>query len=540
MPHLRADLILTNGTLLTLDEAIPHATAIAVRGDRILAVGDASLRELADGRTEIIDLNGRTVVPGFTDGHIHFTWWALRRREVDLSAATSPEAAAERVAERATQTPPGEWITGGGFDRNRWPGSQWPSRELLDKAAPHHPVALHSKDYHSIWVNSVALARAGITRETPDPDGGVIWRNPDSGEPIGILSEAAVELIERAIPRPTPAQAAEAIAEAQPAAWAAGLTGIHEISDTPELTAFRAFQTLRAQGRLGLRVLQYIPAERLDTFVEAGIRSGFGDEWIRIGGVKFFMDGALGSRTALMLEPYEGEPTNVGVACIDPEELAEHALRASRAGLSLAVHAIGDRANREVLNVLELVREDERRDGRPPLRHRIEHLQLLHPDDLPRLARLNVIASMQPIHAISDMEMAQRFWGSRCRLAYAWRSVLDTGTPIAFGSDAPVDPFDVMAGLRAAVTRRQENGDPGPEGWYPEQRITALEALRAYTVGCAIASGEEWLKGTLMPGKLADMVVLSGNPVNSGPDALREITVDGTIVGGKVVYWRRP
>ncbi len=538
MSTCEADLILSNGRVHTMSAALPFATTVAIRGDRILAVGtDEETRPLRGPNTQIIDLQGRTVVPGFIDAHIHFAQWALRRQWIDLSDAASPEEALERVAKRAAVTPPDAWILGGGFDRNAWPGAAWLIRQMLDAVAPRHPVLLHSKDYHSIWVNSLTLRLANVTRETPDPHGGRIERDPATDEPTGILSERAVELVQHEVPPPTIDQAVAALREAQPLAWRAGLTGIHEISDTDDLLAFRAFQALRRVGGLGIRVLQHIPATRLRAFTEAGIQSGFGDEWLRIGGVKFFMDGALGSRTADMLHPYDGEPENCGVPVTGEDEMREYALQASRAGLSVSVHAIGDRANRRILNALEAVRAEEARAGRPQLRHRIEHVQLLHPDDLPRLARLDIIASMQPIHATSDMEMAERFWGpERCRLAYAWRSLLDAGTRLAFGSDAPVEPFDVLAGLYAAVTRRMPDGAPGPDGWQPQERITAREALHAYTLGAAYAAGEEGIKGSLEPGKLADMVVLSRDVLSCPAEEILDTRVEATLIGGQIVY----
>lgn len=538
MSSCQADLILFNGRVHTMDPALPFATAVATRGDRILAVGlDSEILHLRHQHTLLFDLRGRAAFPGFIDAHVHFAWWALRREQVDLSDASSPEQAMAKVAERVAQTPPGTWILGGGFDRNVWPGAAWPTRQMLDAVAPQHPVMLNSHDHHSIWVNTLALRLAGVTAETPDPPGGRIARDPITGEPIGILSESAVQLVQRVVPSPTLSQAVAAMREAQPLAWAAGLTSIHEIHDTDDMMAFRAFQALRRAGELGLRVYQHVPASRLEAFIQAGVQSGFGDEWVRIGGVKFFIDGALGSRTADMLEPYIGEPDNRGVPIMDKEAMLEQALRASRAGLSVSVHAIGDRANRSILDVLEAVRRDEEANGRCRLRHRIEHVQILHPDDLPRLAQLDVIASMQPIHATSDMLIAERFWGpERCRLAYAWRSLLDTGARLAFGSDAPVEPLDVLAGIHAAVTRRRPDGAPGPDGWQPQERITAMEAVRAYTLGAAYASGEEMIKGTLTPGKLADMVVLSRDITACPAEEILSTRVEVTILGGQIVY----
>lgn len=538
MSGYRADLVFYNGRVRTFAAEVPLAAALAVRDGRVLAVGsDDDMLSLRGPWTRVVDLKGRLVLPGFVDAHIHFTGWALRRQQIDLTTAATPEEALARVRERVQRVAPGTWIVGGGFDRTLWPGGAWPTRQMLDAVAPAHPVMLHSKDYHSLWGNSLALQIAGVGAATSDPPGGRIVRDATTGEPTGIFSESATDLIARAAPPPTADQVAAAVREAQPLAWAAGLTAIHEINDSEEMTALRAFQALRRAGALGLRVVQNVPAALLETCARAGIESGFGDEWIRIGGVKFFMDGALGSRTAAMLQPYEGEPDNWGVTVIEPEEMLERARLSSRAGLSLSVHAIGDRANRAILDVLTEVRREERAAGRRRLRHRIEHVQVLHPDDLPRLAQLDVVASMQPIHAISDMTMAERYWGpERCRWAYAWRSLLATGACLAFGSDAPVEEFDVLAGIHAAVTRRRRDGTPGIEGWQPQERIAAEEAARAYTVGAAYAAGEEQIKGTLAPGKLADLVVLSHDILACPAEEILGARVEMTVVGGQIRY----
>ncbi len=396
---------------------------------------------------------------------------------------------------------------------------------------PDRPVVLTRKDGHSLWVNSLALTRAGVGRETPDPPGGVIDRD-EGGEPTGILREGpAMRLVWQAVGRPGVDLTGSALAEALPEAHRLGLTGIHEIDGRE---AFQAYQRLRGAGRLTLRVRLFLnPAhELLEPATRLGIMSGFGDEWLKISGVKLFADGSLGSLTALMLEPYEGTADNLGVAVTPPDELRRRVEEAFRSGLTVAIHAIGDRANRICLDLLESTRELWASRG---LRPRIEHVQLLHPADLPRLARIGVVASMQPIHCTQDLFLAERYWGARSRYGYAWRSLVDHGTVLAFGSDCPVETPDPLRGLFAAVTRRREDGYP-PEGWYPEERLGIEAAVRAYTWGAAFAVGEEDRWGTLRPGNYADLVLLSGDIFRTRPEELLGIRVLATVVGGRLVH----
>ncbi len=517
-------MLLTNARIYTQDTDCPTARAVALAGNRILAVGD-DLSHLAGPGTQTHDLGGRTVLPGFIDAHIHFVGWALQRRWVDLTGAPSAAQALGIIAQKARQTAPGRWLRGGGWDANVWPEGM-PTRQMLDQVAA-----------------------------TPDPGDGVIERDPQTGEPTGILRENAVKLLDDVVAQPGLDESCAAALEGIHLAWANGLTGIHEASDTAEMLAFRTYQALLRRGELGLRVNQAIPRVRRQAAIDLGLQSGFGSDWLRVGSVKFFADGALGSQTAWMLEPYRGRPDWRGVCTLDPEEFTEEALACSAAGLSVMIHAIGDRANREVLNALAVVRgaEPEWQAGQalparpwPPLRHRVEHVQIIHADDAPRLARLGLIASMQPIHATSDMLNADRLWGEpRVRGAYAWRTLLDTGVTLAFGSDAPIEAPDVLAGIHAAVTRRRGDGAPGADGWQPQERISAAEAvraytlgaaLRAYTLGAAFASGEEGSKGSITPGKLADLVVLDRDIFTCPADEIRQTQVAATVLDGKVVY----
>jgi len=532
--NMQADLVLYNGNIYTMDQARPHVQAVAIVGNRIAAVGDDTqiLCLLAPGG-ETIDLGGRTVVPGLTDCHVHFVEYALRLTRIDLSGIVSRAEAVRLVAERARTARPGEWVLGGGWDRNLWDDTGFPAREDLDSVVRHNPVALGSKDGHSLWTNSLALARAGITAETHSPSGGEIEHQPGTGEPTGILKENAEDLIRSVIEKPSLEAIESALKVAMANAQRAGLTGIHDCED--EL-AFAAFQELSKNGELGLRVLMHVPARNLDDAIGLGLRTGFGGEKLRVGGVKMFADGALGSRTAAMLAPYQDEPLNLGIAVTSKEEMRELVSKASRAGISAAIHAIGDRANRDVLDILE----ESRQSGQGMhLRHRIEHVQLLHPTDIPRLAKLGIIASMQPVHATSDMDMVEHHWGEeRGRGAYAWRSLLNSGAELVFGSDCPVEPLDPLAGIHAAATRRRADGSPGPEGWHPGERITVEDAVRAYTSGAAYASGEEREKGSITPGKLADLVVLSQDIFVAPAMSILETEVEATLLDGQFVYCR--
>jgi len=524
------NIVLYNGNIHTMDPSHPRATALAIAGNRIVAVGDdAEMRALLGRDGQAVNLGGRTAVPAFADSHLHFMSWGLSLRQIDLAGVPALEEALGRVAARAEATPAGQWLTGRGWDHSLWRGGGFRTRHDLDGVAPHHPVWLRRKCGHAGWANSRALALAGVTAATPDPPGGAIEHDA-GGEPTGILKDTAMDLVSSLIQEPTLDEAAEAIQAATAAAHRHGLVNVHTMEGP---AAFRAFQHLHAGGELQMRVLIQIPEENLEAAVRLGLRSGLGDERLRIGGVKIFADGALGARTAAMLAPYEGYPGDRGIVIADGGALTAMVRQASRAGLAAFVHAIGDRANRDVLDAVEA----SRRAGEGlHLRHRIEHVQILHPDDVPRLARLGVVASMQPLHATQDMLLADALWGDRCAGAYAWRSVLDSGAVLAFGSDAPVEDLSVIAGIHAAVTRRRADGSPGPEGWIPQERLSAEEALRAYTVGAAYAGGEEAIKGSLSPGKLADVAVLSRDILAIPPDEILETEVVATLLDGRFVY----
>lgn len=527
------DTLLSNGNIYTMDPHRPRASALAVGGGHIRAVGGDELRALVGAGTEVVDLEGRTVLPGLTDSHIHLTGFALGLQQVDLTGTSSREEMLVRVAARAAVTPAGEWILGRGWHQEEWPDRRFPTAADLDAVAPDHPVLLVAKSGHALVASTCALERAGITADTPDPPGGRIVRD-EAGRPTGLFLEEAMRWVQQAVPAPDAAALARILPPALEHLARLGLTAVHDMGD---LAALEAYQRLWEDGvPLPLRVVFYLPLEGLDHARALRQRFSPGDDFLRIGGVKVFADGALGPRTAAMLEPYIGEPENRGILSMEPEKLREVVRQVAEGGMALAVHAIGDRANRLVLDALEALPPE----NRARLRHRIEHVQLLHPDDGSRLAALGVVASMQPIHAVQDAPMADRYWGpARCATAYAWRSLLDAGTVLAFGSDAPVESPNPFLGIHAAVTRSRQDGYGGPEGWVPAQRITVEEAVRAYTWGAAWAAGLEDRLGTLTPGKWADLVVLDRDIFAADPSLIPQTRVLATMVGGRWTYRSR-
>ncbi|WP_129670417.1 amidohydrolase [Candidatus Chloroploca sp. Khr17] len=539
-------LILYNGPIYTLDPALPVAQALAVRDGRVVALGtERQVQEIvaiAGGTHELIDLAGRAVVPGLTDAHVHITWQGFTRREANLAGVATLEMALEMVAQRDARLPQVAWLRGSGWDHVLW-GGRWPTRDDLDRVCLHRPVILLRKDGHSAWVNRRALELAGITAATPDPAGGQIMRDND-GEPTGILVDTAMDLVRAVEPRLSEQDRLGALQAAFDEALSYGITSIHVPPGTDPAdasTTLRDLQTMRQRGWLSVRCLVYMAQPDLDAAIALGLRSGFGDAWLRLGGLKLFADGSLGSQSAEMLRPYEGT-SSTGLAMMPPEVLEATIRRANAHGISVAVHAIGDAANRKVLDAIERALHD--RQAQPEafpslaLPNRIEHVQVLHPADIPRLGQLGIIASMQPIHCTSDITAASQLWGGeRCRSAYAWRSVQASGATLAFGSDAPVETMNPWSGIHAAVTRQRPDGTP-VDGWYAEQCLTVEEALRAYCYGPAVASAETAVKGTLTPGKLADLVVLTGDPLQCRADELGAITAAMTLVDGQVVFER--
>jgi predicted amidohydrolase YtcJ len=507
--------------VLTLDPRF-EGDAIWWQNGRVRAAGRAEdVQKLVPAGTMTLDLPEAVVTPGFVDGHTHFAMWALNRRRVQLAGARSRDDAVARVAQAR---PVQGWVLGQGWDANGWTGA--PTRAALD-AVQAGPVYLDSLDVHAAWVNTAALAVAGITRATPDPYGGRIVRDA-AGEPTGLLLERAVELVLPHLPEPPAALLDQALLEAQAEAHRLGLTGIHDVEGDAVL---EAFERLERSGVLRLRVLFHPPVASLPALIARGVRSGAGSEWLRVGGVKMFLDGSLGSRTAWMLEPYAGT-RDCGMPITAADEVA-HAMRAAaEAGIAATVHAIGDAAVRRALELMAPL-------PRVAIPHRIEHFQCVHPGDLDRAAAAGLVVSMQPAHLLTDIPLVERHWGARGRGAYAFETLRRRRTPMVFGSDVPVASLDPREGLFAALERRDENGAPRG-GWRPEEKLTFEDAVRAYTAGAAHAAGLGTRSGTLAPGRDADLVAWSFDPAadRGSGDAVRAGHARLTVVRGEVVMQR--
>jgi predicted amidohydrolase YtcJ len=529
MSSIQPSVMLHNGVIHTLDEQLPRGECIALYQDRILALGsDDEFLGLAGSNTEVINLAGRALLPGLTDAHIHLEQYALAQEKIDVEVP-SINICLDKVRQAVMQIESGNWVLGHGWNQNTW--ERYGNYSDLDEVSPNHLVYLTAKSLHAGWANSAALKRAGITSTSPDPPGGQIQRD-SSGGPTGILFEKAMELMSKVIPEPSQDESVGAIRHAQSQLWQYGITGLHDFDGS---RCFHSLQMLHREQELGLRVIKSIPIDDTEHAINLGLKTGFGDNWIRIGNVKIFADGALGPRTAAMMTPYEGEPKNLGMKLYEREELSEIFTRAVNSGLALAVHAIGDQAVHDVLSVFGELRQYETDKGLEHLPHRIEHLQLCHPDDLPHLVRHDIIASMQPIHATSDMDMAERYWGERVKYAYAWRSMLETGATLAFGSDAPVESANPFWGLHAAITRCRRDGYPSKNGWIPFERLDLRDALLGYTRGPARAAMMNSMIGRLAEGYLADLIVLDHDPATCPPEAIADLLPVGTMVGGK---WR--
>lgn len=532
---MKADLIIHHARIYTADSARPWAEAVACTGGRITAVGsNDDIREWAGSKTQLINAKGRLVLPGLIDAHIHFLDYAIRRHQVNLFGIADFEAARRRVQQAVKDAGPDQWILGWGWDENPW--GVHPTRRHLDEIAPNNPVVLSRMDMHTFWLNSAALNRAGLTRHTPDPPDSRLERDA-SGELTGILREwNALKLVQPHIPKPNPDTLQDWLAEAISQAHQFGLTGIHDQRVEQEgRRSFRLFQALRRQDRLNLRVHMNIAADYLAEAATLGLQPGFGDDRLWVGHIKVFADGTMGSRTARMLAPFENEPENTGLTVTPAKELSDLANRAVRAGFSLSVHAIGDRAVRDVIEVLSEFPVDLS-PGSHRLPHRIEHVQVIHPDDLPRLSRHNLVASVQPVHICTDWSTADRVWGRRSRYAYAFRSLLEHGTRLALGSDAPVAPPNPLLGIYAAVTRQNQDGNPAG-GWYPEERISLAEAVQGYTTGPAYVSGKQQWQGSISPGKWADIIMLNQNIFDIPPEAIPHTTVELTVFDGRIVHY---
>lgn len=535
--NLAADLIITNANVHTMDRSRPTASAIAILGNRIVAVGSSEeIRQLAGANTKVVDANGQLVLPGFNDAHVHFMSGGFQLSSVDLRDANTPEEFANRIRNFAAKVPKGQWMTGGDWDHERWPEAKLPTREIIDNFTPDTPVFVNRLDAHMALANSLVLKLAGVTRETRDPDGGVIVRDAN-GEPTGVLKDAALSLVWKVFP---PRNFDERVTAARAATDYAASLGVTSVQDMSAGADVGVYQTLLDRGELKTRIYAVWPLPNWERLAITGVRAHFGNAMLRTGALKGFADGSLGSTTALFFDPYLDAPSTCGLPSDEmfPEgAMLERVRGADKAGLQVLIHAIGDRANDKVLSNYEQVREEA---GESDRRFRIEHAQHLRAQDIPRFARGQVIASMQPYHAIDDGRWAEKRIGAeRAQTTYACRSLLDSGATLAFGTDWTVAPLNPLWSIYAAVTRRTLDGKHS-DGWIPEQKISVEEAVRAYTVGSAYAEFQEDEKGAITPGKLADLVVLSRDIFKIDPVEIENVKVVMTIMDGRVVYDARP
>ena len=534
-PPRTADIMITGGVVWTgLSSGGPQRGAVAIARGKILAVGDsAELARYVGPRTEVVRADGGLVLPGLADAHTHFTDGGFQLASLDLRDAATPQEFVRRIAAFAQTRKRGEWILGGDWDHTLWRGAPLPRHEWIDSVTPDNPVFVNRLDGHEALANAAAMKAAGVTRGTAAPAGGEIVRDARTGEPIGIFKDRALDLIGRAIPPPSPEQRDSALARALAHAASLGVTATAHMSASWEDLA--SYRRLERAGRLTLRVAVYLPLESWRTVADTVGRLGPGDDWVKIGGLKGYMDGSAGSRTAYFFQPYSDSAGYSGLLQHPEADMRQWIGAADAAGLQIAVHAIGDRANAILLAIYDSV---ARAHGPRDRRFRVEHAQHLRPEDISLFGKLGVIPSMQPYHAIDDGRwVQQRIGPERIKTTYAFRTLLDTGAKLAFGSDWTVAPLDPILGVYAAVTRRTLDGK-NPGGWVPQQKITVAEALRAYTVGSAYATFDEAKRGVLAPGYDADVVVIDRNLFTLPPDSLDRARVRYTIVGGKVVFRR--
>ena len=530
-----ADLIVTNAKVWTGDKNRPGAAAVAVIGDRIVAAGTAEEIDAWRGAdTTVLDARGKLLLPGFNDSHVHFSSAGFGLAQVDLKDADSPEEFARRIGEKAKGLKKGEWVLGGNWDDQRFSNPRLPTRWDIDQLTGDTPVFVNRYDGHMALANSAALKLAGITEKTKSPAGGEIVRNA-KGVPTGALKDTAMALVEKVIPNPSREARRQAIRAALAHAASLGVTSLQEMYSEP--ADIDIYDSLENAGELTARIYAIPHLRTWKDQAALGIHRAFGSGMLRIGALKFSMDGSLGSTTAYFFDPYTDAPTQHGLLLEKPAVVQDWMMNADAAGLQLCIHAIGDRAISMVLDMFETT---ARKNGSRDRRLRIEHAQHMARKDFARFASNNVIASMQPYHAIDDGRWAERRIGpDRIKTTYAFRTFLDSGVRLAFGTDWPVAPLDPIQAIYAAVTRQTLDGK-NPEGWVPEEKISVEETVAAYTLGSAYAEFQEHEKGTIARGKLADLVILSDDILTIPPEKIRDVKVETTIVGGKVVYQKQP
>ena len=519
--------IFVNGNFHSFDRKTHGAQAIAVEDGLIIDAGtNVRIKPLSRRGFKTIDLKKQTAIPGLIDSHLHLMSLGTSFKRVNLDGVDSLDKARKLLREAAARLAPGQWLRGRGWNKNLW-GEKFPDKEILDAITP-NPVALSSKDGHLLWVNSAALKHAGIDANTPDPQGGVIDKDKN-GEPTGILKENAAEDFYDKIPPVSYSDKLDSVCRAQEHLLKLGITGCGDCDEDKDL--FSIYHELDRRGKLKLRVFKMIPKTGLARAIDFKFHTGFGTEHIRVGCLKLFADGALGSQTALMFKPYEKSADNFGVETLKPEEIDNLVSTAVNAGISVAMHAIGDKANWQALRGIGKYSQAFKEKG---LRPRIEHAQLLRKSDIGLFERNGIIASVQPIHATSDRDIADRYWGKRSRYAYPFKSILASRARLAFGSDAPIETADRIAGIHAAVTRQRQ--DVIRPSWYPEEKITVRQAVEAYTRGAAYACCYDYIAGSISIGKRADFAVLSENIFEMKPGDIKGVNVVMTVIDGEVVF----
>jgi len=529
-----SDLVLLNGSIWTVNAHQPWAEAVAIQGEKIIEVGsNQEIEELIGEQTHVIDLEGKFVLPGFCDSHTHFLDGGFSLSSVQLKEARTREDFVLRIQKKAQELDKGEWILNGNWDHQQFDPPVLPSKEWIDGVTPQNPVFVNRYDGHMVLVNNLALKLAGITKNTPSPPGGEILKDPETGEPTGILKDSAMDLVMKSIPPPSVEEKIKAAETALRHARRLGVTSIHDMSSAVN---FEIYQRLYRSGSLTARLVVYMPITDIDIYDRLRLKTHFGNDFLKIGGLKGFVDGSLGSSTALFFEPYTDQPEKTGLlfSHMYPEGIMKKRLiKADKTGLQVAIHAIGDKANRIILDIFEeIISETGERDRR----WRIEHAQHLTPEDFRRFGKLNVIASVQPYHAIDDGCWAEKKIGKkRAQYTYAFKSLIDNGAVLACGSDWYVAPLDPIKGIFAAVTRQTLDGN-NPEGWIPEQKISLEEAIKGYTLNGAYAEFSEHLKGSIEKGKLADLVVLSHNLFEISPEKIQDAKVLMMIFNGNIVY----
>lgn len=527
-----ADTIYLNGDFWTGDPGQPKVEAIAVLDGRIVQMGSsATVRKIADKNARVVDLQNAPVVPGFIDNHLHFVSGGLALDRVDLRDASTPAEFSRRIAQAAARLPKGRWILDGNWDHETW-GGQLPTRDWIDKDTPATPVFVSRLDGHMALANSLVLKLAGIDEKTPDPPGGTIVRDA-AGRPTGALKDAAMTLVTKVMPPPTDEELEQGLQRAMEHAVSHGLTQVHDMGGFEDFRVLKVYQRARAKDKLRLRIYSFVPIAESQQAAAFKQSNGTGDDWLRWGAVKGYVDGSLGSTTAWFHRPYNDEPNTSGLTVTDPEVLRKQIIASNNAGLHVTVHAIGDRANDWLLDTYTKVQQA---GPKKDWRFRIEHAQHLSPEAIKKFAPLGVIASMQPPHLIDDGRWAEKRVGAeRLKGMYAFRSLIDAGAHLTFGSDWPVASLNPLTGIYAAVTRRTADGS-NPNGWQPQQKITVAEALRAYTAENAWAGFQEGKVGVLKDGALADFVVLSRDLFSTPPEQIADIKVVRTVVGGRDVY----